>query len=151
MKMLTILALAAIGQLSSAAAEPSKIVVWTFADWTTGTQGDEIKRQVAAFEKANPDITVELDGKPSTDIIAGLIANGTAPGVDVVAANIARHRWSKPMSYPTYRGNRTPARRNSAIDWPSLSSTSSTRTARFRCWRYASEPPGPSPRCWPAH
>ena len=84
MKMLTILALAAIGQLSSAAADPTKIVVWTFADWTTGTQGDEIKRQVAAFEKANPDITVELDGKPSTDIIAGLIANGTAPGVDVV-------------------------------------------------------------------
>src|SRR5208282_4871537 len=38
----------------------------------------------AAFEQANPDIAVEVDGKPSTDIIAGLIANGTASGVDVV-------------------------------------------------------------------
>ena len=89
MKKLLILAvatsLAIAGHYSSAsAADQTKLVFWTFADWTTGTQGDEIKRQVAAFEQANPDIAVELDGKPSTDIIAGLIANGTAPGVDVV-------------------------------------------------------------------
>jgi ABC-type sugar transport system permease subunit len=89
MKKLLILAvatsLAIAGHYSSAsAADQTKLVFWTFADWATGTQGDEIKRQVAAFEQANPDIAVEVDGKPSTDIIAGLIANGTAPGVDVV-------------------------------------------------------------------
>lgn len=71
--------------LSASAADKVKVTFWAFADWTTGTQGDEIKRQIAGFEKANPDIDVELDGKPSTDIIAGLIVNGKAPGVDVVS------------------------------------------------------------------
>jgi multiple sugar transport system substrate-binding protein len=70
---------------AASAADQTKLVFWTFADWTTGTQGDELKRQVAAFEHANPNITVEVDGKPSTDIIAGLIANGSAPGVDLVS------------------------------------------------------------------
>ncbi|MEP7241515.1 MAG: extracellular solute-binding protein [Devosia sp.] len=68
----------------SALAEPVKLVFWTFADAATGAVGDVVKAQIAAFEKANPDITVDLEGKPSTDIIAGLIANANAPGVDVV-------------------------------------------------------------------
>jgi multiple sugar transport system substrate-binding protein len=69
----------------SALADPTKLVFWAFADWTTGSQGDALKAQIVAFEKANPDIAVDLEGKPSTDIIAGLVANGNAPGVDVVS------------------------------------------------------------------
>jgi multiple sugar transport system substrate-binding protein len=69
----------------AALAAPTKLVFWAFADWTTGSQGDALKAQIAAFEKANPDITIDLEGKPSTDIIAGLVANGNAPGVDAVA------------------------------------------------------------------
>ena len=67
------------------AADKATVTFWAFSDWTTGTQGDELKRQIAAFEKANPDITVNLEGKGSTDIIAGLIANGSAPGIDIVS------------------------------------------------------------------
>jgi multiple sugar transport system substrate-binding protein len=62
--------------------------IWLFADWTTGAQGDELKRQIAEFEKRNPGIDVQINGKQSTEIIAGLIANGSAPGVDVVSTQL---------------------------------------------------------------
>jgi len=81
------LAACAIFAISAPAVAADKVTLtfWAFADWTTGTQGDELKRQIAEFEKANPDITVNLEGKGSTDIIAGLIANGSAPGIDIVS------------------------------------------------------------------
>ena len=58
MKFLTTLAaFAAITTATSSfAAEKVTLSLWTFSDWTTGTQGDELKRQIAAFEQANPDI-----------------------------------------------------------------------------------------------
>jgi multiple sugar transport system substrate-binding protein len=73
---------------ASMAAEKTSLNIWLFADWTTGTQGDELKRQIAAFEQANPDIAVQINPKQSTEIIAGLIANGKSPGVDVVATQL---------------------------------------------------------------
>jgi multiple sugar transport system substrate-binding protein len=78
-------ALAAALMSGNAFADPTKLVFWAFDDWTTGSQGDALKSQIAAFQKANPDIVIDLEGIPSTDIIAGLVANSNAPGVDVVA------------------------------------------------------------------
>ena len=73
---------------ASIAAEKTTLNIWLFADWTTGTQGDELKRQIAAFEKQNPDVDIQISAKQSTEIIAGLIANGRSPGVDVVATQL---------------------------------------------------------------
>ena len=73
---------------ASVAAEKTTLNIWLFADWTTGSQGDEMKRQIAAFEKQNPDIEVHINPKQSTEIIAGLIANGRSPGVDVIATQL---------------------------------------------------------------
>jgi multiple sugar transport system substrate-binding protein len=73
---------------SSMAASKVTLNIWLFADWTTGAQGDELKRQIAEFETQDPDINVQINGKQSTEIIAGLIANGSAPGVDVVATQL---------------------------------------------------------------
>jgi multiple sugar transport system substrate-binding protein len=73
---------------SATTARGMTLNIWLFADWTTGTQGAELKRQIAEFEKQNPDIDVQINGKQSTEIIAGLIANGSAPGVDVVATQL---------------------------------------------------------------
>ena len=73
---------------ASVAAEKTTLNIWLFADWTTGSQGDEMKRQIAAFEKQNPDIEVHINPKQSTEIIPGLIANGKSPGVDVIATQL---------------------------------------------------------------
>ncbi len=73
---------------ASMAAEKTTLNIWLFADWTTGTQGDELKRQIAEFEKQNPNIDIQISAKQSTEIIAGLIANGRSPGVDVVATQL---------------------------------------------------------------
>lgn len=87
MRALKALAVCAAFAVSAPAMAADKVTLtfWAFADWTTGVQGDELKRQISAFEQANPDITVNLEGKGSTDIIAGLIANGSAPGIDIIA------------------------------------------------------------------
>jgi multiple sugar transport system substrate-binding protein len=60
------------------------LTFWTFSDWTTGAVGDSMKSLVSGFEKKNPNITVKVVGKTSTDIVTGIAANGTSGSVDVV-------------------------------------------------------------------
>lgn len=57
---------------------PVKLVYWTFSDYTTGAPGDMMKEFINEFEAQNPNITVELVGKPDTDIESGLIAGASS-------------------------------------------------------------------------
>jgi|GEM_PF-863682 len=62
----------------ASAGAPVKIVYWTFSDYTAGAPGDMMKEFINEFEAQNPNITVELVGKPDTDIESGLIAGASS-------------------------------------------------------------------------
>lgn len=62
----------------TSAGAPVKLVYWTFSDYTAGAPGDMMKEFISEFEAQNPNITVELVGKPDTDIESGLIAGASS-------------------------------------------------------------------------
>jgi multiple sugar transport system substrate-binding protein len=70
------------------ATEPVTIEYWTFGEFAN-TQA--MKDAIAEFQAANPNITVDVVGKPDTEIQAGIIAgasSGQIPDVYNIALNV---------------------------------------------------------------
>jgi multiple sugar transport system substrate-binding protein len=60
---------------------------WTFADYATGPGGDLMQQFIDEYEAANPNVTVELVGKPDTEIQAGVITGASAHELPDLFAN----------------------------------------------------------------
>jgi len=73
----------------NAAQPPRNITLefWNFADFATGPGGELVQQFIDEYEAANPGVTVELVGKPDTEIEAGVIAGASAGELPDVFAN----------------------------------------------------------------
>lgn len=51
---------------------------WTYVQYSTGTVGEMFRDFADEFEAANPGVTVEIVGKPDTEIHAGVVAGASS-------------------------------------------------------------------------
>lgn len=61
-------------------ADEKEIVIdfWNFSDWTTGDYGSLFETFISEFEETHPGVTINMTGKGSADILAGILTGASS-------------------------------------------------------------------------